>query len=177
MKHTMSIYLSKKLKSYIGKQLEAEAKKELVSNSNEFFHWYGDVFFYQRKKFLMFTNELTRFVFAVGPFAVNAKKPLFQVFSEGLVEAMECHGMDPSSYLAHVDGFRVNTIPHRGATGHLNRTKDDYLYWLAAEGNPLDPKRVAYDFNMRIPKRIVSRNAGKEYIFPKDDFADQLRLL
>lgn len=177
MKNELSIYASKKLKTYIGKQLSAEGSGGSLSDVNEFYQWYGDVFFYQRKKFLIFSNELTRFVFAVGPYTVNVKKPIFNLFKEGLGVALKAYGLDTEAYFSHLDTLVINSKPHPGATAHLNTAKGDYLYSMAYQGNVTNPAVVAVDFNYHVNDMPVSRKGQKGYIYSVEEFKRNLDLL
>ena len=161
MKKEILLYSSKKLKSYIGKQLEVEKIKESSFDSHELYHWYGDVFFYQRKRFLIFSNELTRFIFAVGPYTINKKQPLFELFKEGLEAALTFHGIDSNAYLQHLVGLAMNPVAHPGSTAHLNTAKGDYLYWLAYDGNTAKPEEVPRDFNNRVNNLPVTKKSQK----------------
>lgn len=67
MKTTLSLYASKKLLPFLGKEFQKNTPKVATEEINPVYKWYRDVYYFERKKHLVFCNELTRVSFMIGP--------------------------------------------------------------------------------------------------------------
>jgi hypothetical protein len=174
MTNPLALYSSKKLRNYLGKNFFSTHQEISPTDKPNFFHWYGDVFFYQRKKFLIFTNELTRFTFAIGPYTVNNKLDFMDLFKSQLKISLSLFQLDSELYLSRCSTTGLIAKSHPGATAHLNVTKGDFLYSLAYGGNILSTEDVALEFTWRVNDQPVTKKGIKTYIYPAVEFKNYL---
>jgi hypothetical protein len=177
MTNALGLYSSKKLQNYLGKDFFLVQKEINPASTDNFFHWYGDVFFYQRKKFLIFTNELTRFTFAIGPYAVDNKIDFMTLFKDQLKKSLLLFELNYELYLSHCLDTGLIAKSHPGATAHLNRTKSDFLYSLTFDGNILKPEKAALEFTKNVNSSHVTKKGTKGYIYTAEEFRLQVKQL
>jgi len=177
MKNSLALYSSKKLRNYLGKSFFLDHQEIDPTDQPNFFHWYGDVFFYQRKKFLIFTNELSRFTFAIGPYTVNNKIDFMNLFKSQLKTSLGLFQLDAEVYLSQCPATGVIAKSHPGATAHLNTVKGDFLYSLAYDGNIFPPENVALEFTLSANTSPVTKKGIKGYIKTAAEFDTHLKQL
>lgn len=102
--------------------------------------------FYQRKKFLVFTSELLRFSFMTGPYSLNPKMPIIDIFRKGLQDALGLNGIDSEKYFRNSTGLAIISKSHSGATAHLTTAKGDILNWISYDRITFPTVQLAMDF-------------------------------
>lgn len=85
----------------------------------------GDVYYYERKKYLIFCNELTRVSFMIGPYQVDQKVHFMKIFTDHLGKKLNAFLPDPEQYFKKMEDIGWITNPHTGASAYLNYLKVD----------------------------------------------------
>lgn len=174
MKTILSIYASKKLLPFLGKEFQKTTPKVDTEEINPLYQWYGDVYYFERKKYLIFCNELTRVSFMIGPYQVDQKVHFMKTFTDNLEKKLKSFLPDPGKYFEKMEDIGWNTKPHKGASGIINHLKTslDYSkdYYNARNITMTLPEDFHRMFSMYITKKI----GIKDYFYPETLFQEEL---
>lgn len=172
MTNTLSLYASKKLSPFLGKPFTQELPTVDPNTIHPLYCWYADVYYYKRKKYLIFCNEISRFTWMMGPFSADKKQGFMENFQAQL--RINLKGVIPNTelYFEQLQSLGKISQVHRGAVAHLNQMKIglDYLkdYLPAMENREL---LLPNEF-WQVADVITSRGKEKGYFNPKVRFRE-----
>ncbi len=156
----------------MGKLFPSTTPKVTVGEIHPLYCWYGDVYLYNRQKYLIFTNSLTRVSLMIGPYSVDKKEHFSRTFALALKQKLSTIIQDSDAYFEKIEGDGWIAQPDKGATAFVNRIKEElnYLkeYWKA-----MDDKIMVLpeDFNNTFLRNVTSIK-GK-YFYPEDKFVEE----
>lgn len=153
-------------------KLFSSTPKVQVEKIHPLYRWYGDVYIYNRQKYLIFTNSLTRVSMMMGPYAVNNKEHFILTFSLALKQKLSTIIQDADTYFEKIEGNGWISQPDRGATSFLNRAKDDLNYskeyWRLMD----DKIMILPDDFDTMYERYITSIKGK-YFYPEEKFREE----
>ena len=170
MNAILSIYSSKKLTPLLGKNFHKTTPKVVAEKINPLYCWYGDIYYLDRKKYLIFCNAKTRVIFMIGPYQVDNKIHFMNIFHDQLKKHLSKFFADTENYFEKVEDIGYLEKPDKGATAFLNRVKEDLNYSKAyrkSEGNQM---KLPEDFEIMF-ERYPTSIKGKIF-FPEDRFIE-----
>ncbi|MBT0810392.1 hypothetical protein KIH41_03770 [Litoribacter ruber] len=170
----VSLYFSKKLKGMIGTEFFDMATVPEDNITDEFYRWYGDIFYVNRKKYLIFSNGLTKFSFVIPDFRVEKKSSFFRKFCHYLTEALKHHNHDPEIYSGSWEFFSHDTIVNRSAMAHLSQLKDMCEHVIKIEHYLIEKKEELEYLNHYVNNWITTYKDKKGYHKPKEVFVEEL---
>jgi hypothetical protein len=165
--NTLGLYFSKKLNPFIGKEFFNLASEVNEPIADEFYLWYGDVFYVNRKKYLVFANGLTKFSFLVPDYRVDKKTNFFKTFSTYLEHSLRHNGFNPDIYLEDIEFYTHHAQTSRSAMAHLTQLKDMCAEVIAIEDYILYKKEELEYLNHYVNTWITTYKEKKGYHDPK----------
>lgn len=171
MTKILSIYPSKKLSPILGKTFYSTTPKINAEENHPLFCWYGDVYYLDHKKYLIFCNAKTRVAFMIGPYNVDNKVHFMKIFHNSLKKFLSSIIKDSEDYFEKIEDIGYLEKPDKGATAFLNRVKEDLNYskdYRKEEGTKM---KLPEDFRVMF-ERYPTSIKGK-YFFPSDKFIEE----
>jgi len=165
--NSLGIYFSKKLKPFIGKEFFDQATELNDPVADEFYLWYGDVFYVNRKKYLVFGNGLTKFSFLIPDFRVDKKANFYDTFCTYLSHSLRHNGFDPDTYLQDIEFYAHNAQTSRSAMAHLTQLKDMCAHVIEIEHYIIHKKEELEYLNHYVNKWITTYKDKKGYHDPQ----------
>ncbi|KEO75849.1 DUF6933 domain-containing protein [Anditalea andensis] len=171
--NTLGLYFSKKLNPFIGKEFFNLASQVNEPIADEFYLWYGDVFDVNRKKYLIFSNGLTKFSFVVLDYRVDKKTNFYNTFSTYLSHSLRHNGFNPDIYFENIEFYTHNSQTSRSAMSHLSQLKDLCAEVIAVEDYILYKKEELEYLNHYVNSWITSYKDRKGYHEPNQVFKEE----
>jgi hypothetical protein len=169
----LTLYVTNNLDGYTGNAFY-DYTQQVNSNDDPFGSWYGDLFFVNRRKRLIFTNELTKFSFLVLNYQVRKDVFLWGVFSEHFEYAARNFGINPAPYLKAYDDIGWNTKSNKSCLAHISRLKEEIIPLLNCNYYKLAEHEQQGYFNQIINERLTTYKGEKGYFRPLDVFKEEL---
>lgn len=172
MKNILSIYASKKLLPFLGKEFQKNTPQVEADVISPLYLWYGDIYYYERKKYLIFCNEMTRLSFMIGPYQVDPNTHFLKIFTDNLGQKLKQFLPDSDQYLDKMEDIGWNTKPHKGASGFLSNVKTnlDYCkdYYKVRNTKMKFPEDYHRMYHMYICKKAGSKSFYPEILFKEE---------
>lgn len=173
MKTTLSLYASKKLLPFLGKEFQKNSPKVVLEEINPLYQWYGDIYYYERKKYLIFCNELTRVSFMIGPYQVDQKVHFMKIFTNHLEKKLKAFLPDSDQYFKKMEDIGWITKPRKGASAFLNHLKVDLDYCEDYYKARNITMKLPEDFDRMYTMQITSKTGIKDYFYPEKYFQEE----
>jgi hypothetical protein len=171
--NTLGLYFSKKLKPFIGNAFHDQASEFSEPVSDEFYLWYGDVFYVNRKKYVIFANGLTKFSFIIPDFRVDKKTNFYDNFCTYLSHSLRHNGFDPDPYFQHIEFYTHQAQTSRSAMAHLSQLKDMCAHVIQIEHYIIHKKEELEYLNHYVNKWITTYKDKKGYHDPQTVFKEE----
>lgn len=136
--------------------------KVATEEINPLYQWYGDVYYYERKKYLIFCNELTRVSFMIGPYQVDQKVHFMKIFTDHLGKKLKAFLPDPEQYFKKMEDIGWVTNPHKGASAYLNYLKVDLDFCKGYYNAENRPMKLPEDFHRMFTMRTSHKTGTKD---------------
>ncbi|MGM0944514.1 MAG: DUF6933 domain-containing protein [Bacteroidota bacterium] len=149
MTNTLSLYASKKLSPFLGKPFTQELPTVDPNTIHPLYCWYADVYYYKRKKYLIFCNEISRFTWMMGPFSADKKQGFMENFQAQLRINLKAVIPNTKLYFEQLQSLGKISQVHRGAVAHLNQMKSSMTQSNTQRYAPIDRGMLA-----KIPSRF-----------------------
>jgi hypothetical protein len=134
--------------------------------------WYGNLFYHNGKKCLLFAAEKTLLCFVVTEVTRKQIRKLEVVFREGLFRLLLEEGFQPNQVSQLLDECReieYAATADRGMIGSMNELVKEAQFWLEQLGSPAAPdiaaihqtlnrnplKQISYKFAIDVSKELL----------------------
>ena len=158
----------------MGKEFQKTTPKIVTEEINPIYLWYGDVYYFDRKKYLIFCNELTRVSFMIGPYQVEQKVHFMKIFTDNLEIKLKTFLPDPGKFLEKMEDIGWNTQSHKGASGFLNHLKTSLDYSKDDYSVRNITMTLPEDFHRMFSMYITKKTGIKDYFYPETLFQEEL---
>lgn len=169
----MHIQLTKKMIDWLGPDLVEK------DTDNDLYAWHCKFEIANKKKFIVLTNDLTRFCIIIyGMTKKDFKSPEFIIFN-AILHALMAQGYDLDlidKYMRHLNKITFGQTKNRTLVARLNSATLyalEIAYQRGIVFDNFEQNHISKDLN----ELIVSENKGKVYYIPKDRMIDYLKML
>jgi hypothetical protein len=168
------LYQSKKVQRYIGNKIYDDVPWA-PDQVDPLTLWYADVFFIDRKSYLVIANPLTKMTFFVFRYSKKTHPDFMATFREKLKQTLLAADIDATGYLRHCDLLVPYILTDRSASSHISRTKIDFEYIIKSDQGMYDMHTDEAHYNHSIAHNFVTYNK-KDYDYPFRRFHRELIL-
>ena len=170
----IKIYQTKKLDGHLSTSFCQNLPEVSGQETDPIFHWYGDIFYINRKRNLLFTNELTKFSILILKYKKSDHPDFAATFRQYLAFTMRLHDMDPEKYLAQTDSFGLNTKANKSPIAHLSRLKIDFTPTLHFEYPYIETEPLWIKYTRSMNTYLTSYPGRKSYYEPAAVMKEEL---
>lgn len=159
---------------YLGASIY-DAKEPVKEQIDPLLIWYVDVFFIQRKRYLIIANPLTKFTFFIFRYSKKSHPNFFEAFKEKLSYTLKVKDIHPEKYMERCDKIIPVIETNRSVTAHLNQVKIDYKDMIDSRWHNIYPPEDEAFYNTIISDYIITYGK-RDYDFPIRKFHHELIL-
>ena len=169
----MHIQLTKKMIDWLEPNLIEK------DTDNDLYAWHAHYQVANRKKFIVLTNDLTRFCLVIyGMTKKDFKEPEFIIFN-ALLHALMIQGYDLElidKYMRHLNKITFGKTKNRTLVARLN-SASFYAIEIAYNTGIVFDNFEQNHISKNLNEIFVSESKGKVYYIPKNRMLDYLKLL
>ncbi len=171
---SIHLYQSKKVQRYLDNNIY-DIKEPVREQIDPLLIWYVDVFFIQRKRYLIIANPLTKFTFFIFRYSKKSHPNFLQAFKNNLSSTLRAKEINPQKYLEKCDVLIPLLETNKSASAHLSSTKVDYKDMIATRWHKVYPPDDELFYNQLITDNLVSFDK-RDYDYPARKFHHELIL-
>ena len=170
----IKLYQTKKLSGQLSNSFYQNQPDVSGQETDPIFSWYGDIFYINRKRNILFTNELTKFSILILKYKKSEHPDFTATFRQYLSFTMRLHDMNPEKYLEHTDTFGLNTKSNRSPIAHLSRLKIDFTPTLKLEYDQMATEPLWIDYTRSMNTYLTTFPNRKGYSEPVKIMKEEL---
>lgn len=170
----IKLYQTKKLDGYLSQYFYQGCQDLTKKKVDPIFSWFADVFYVNRKKNIIITNESSKFSFLILNYKTREHWNFAGSFCEYLDYAMRVNNLDPYPYLTAFESFGICYKSNKSALAHISRFKIDLVPLMKGNYHNLHPSEKLGYYNQIINTYNTSFKGKKGYHQPVDVWREEL---